>query len=1234
MNPIDNANVHGASIRTATMVCSADDLLAPSVSPFIHLRIEEQAQRSPLAVAVVGQDRQLTYAQLNCMANELAWKLMALGAGPDTRVGVLMGRSSALIVALLGILKAGAAYVPLDPGYPVDRLRFMLQDTEAPLLVTEEDLHQKLGILFEGTVVGIEEFLENRVRGEQSNPPGRVHDDNVAYVTYTSGSTGRPKAVGVRHGSAAQFVSWSRTVFPPEELAGVLFATSVCFDLSIFEVFVPLSAGGRVIVAANVLDLTVVSGNEQITLINTVPSLMAELLRMVPVPRSVCVINLAGEALSAALVRNIREQTGIDRIFNLYGPSECTTYSTFAALTGDDSGHDVTIGAAIDGTHCYVLNDALEPVANGEEGELFIGGDGVARGYINRPAQTAQRFLPDPFAHKPGQRMYSTGDLVYQRPDGSLMYTGRADFQIKLRGYRIELGEIESVLEEDPTVERAIVMLLGDTAEDKRLVAFIVMKNRGHRLNRADLRARLRLKLPDYMVPGAWVELERFPMTLNGKVDRSALARLEHEQPRPIMEGALPQSTTERSLVSIWKELLEVDTVGMEDDFFALGGHSLTANRMLARVAQEHGIELSLKDIFTAPTLRDFSAVVEAAAQKSSLTTVPLKRIGARQAPLSYPQEMLYLEDQLYSRVSCYNVVESFRIAGPLNVRALEWVLAEVVRRHEALRTRFVWQGDDVVQWIDEPDSMRTLTVCDLTGCGDEQEREQKARRLQIENAREVFHLDAGGLLRVMLLRCGVDDYRLVITVHHIVTDGWGQSVLRWEIGELYRNFGVSSLAELPVQYADYAVWQRSWLNEARLQEGLDYWTKQLDGVNANCSFAPYHPTSPGRFLHGAREQVQLSPALTSQLKQFCVQHSVTPFMLLLSALNVLLYRTTAAEDVAVGTALSDRHPLETELLIGNFTNTVVLRSDLSGNPRFCDLLRKVARTTLDAQQYRYVPYQNLVERAGTQLADNQGPFFQVMLVLENIPNQSLQLGQGLTVTPEPIDIGTSIASFVLSLMEDDNQFAGHIEYYLDLFNPETVQSLFSSFKMLLNACIAGADHTISHLALLPEADQHQVITSESEVLEGLDRTTSFSTFEISAKQRSKEAGIVADAPSETERRITEIFKEVLKREQVGRHDGFLELGGHSLLAIRAASRLSAAFAITLPARTLFDFSTPAALSAVVERHRAMSKPANSCNSVAVAKSVSMEQILATLDTLSEDEVELLLEQFNKKAAR
>jgi len=1235
MNSIGNANVDIAAIRPATSVCPPEDLSGPWGDPFIHVRIEEQAQRSPVAVAVASQDRQLTYAQVNGMANDLAWKLIALGAGPDTRVGVLMGRSAALVVALVGILKAGAAYVPLDPDYPVDRLRFMLQDTQAQLLVTEKDLHQKLDMRFEGTVVGIEQFLQNRAGDHHANPPKPPHGDNLAYVTYTSGSTGRPKAVGVRHESAAKFVSWSGTVFRPEELAGVLFATSVCFDLSIFEIFVPLSVGGQVIVAANVLDLAVVTGNEQITLINTVPSLMAELLHLVSIPRSVRVINLAGEALSAALVRNIREQTGIDRIFNLYGPSECTTYSTFAALTKDDSYRDVTIGAAIDGTHCYVLNNVFEPVASGEEGELFIGGDGVARGYINRPALTAERFLPDPFAGRAGKRMYRTGDWVRQRPDGSLLYSGRADFQIKLRGYRIELGEIESVLEEDTAIDRAIVMLLGDATEDKRLVAFIVSKDRGNRLHRADLRARLRLKLPDYMIPGTWVELERFPMTLNGKVDRSALALLEHPQPRQMMEETLPRSATERSLASIWKELLAVETVGREDDFFVLGGHSLTASRMLVRIAQEHGVELSLKDLFSAPILKDFSAVVEAAARQEVVAVVPLQRLGSPQAPLSYSQETLYVEDQLYSPAVCYNVAESFRIAGPLNMPAFEWALAEVIRRHEALRTRFVWQGDEVVQRIDPPNSMPKLLVRDLTGLGEEQERQQEARRLQIENAREVFRLEAGGLLRAMLLQCGTDDYRLVITVHHIATDGWGQSVLRREIGDLYHSFGRSSpLPDLPIQYADYAVWQRSWLNETRLQEGLDYWTKQLDGVNANSGFVPNRSTKSSRFLRGAREQVRLDPALTSQLKQFCVQHGVTPFMLLLSVLKVLLYRTTGIEDIAVGTVFSDRRPLETELLIGNFTNTVVLRTDLSGNPKFCDLLRKVARSTLDAQQYRDIPYQKVVERAGAHLALNRQTFFQVMLVLENVTNESLQFGKDLTVTPERIDIGAAIASFVLSLVEDGDQLTGHVEYYLDLFNQETIRSLFASFKALLKAYIAHPDHTIDQFALLPEADRHQVMTSGSEALGILDGTRATARLEKSAKWRADDNTTATDTRSETEYRITEIFKEVLKRELVGRHDNFLELGGHSLSAIRVALRLSALFAIKLPARTLFDFPTPAGLAIVVEQHLAAGKLPNSSDSAVVAKSVGMEQMLATLDTLAEDEVELLLEQLNKKAAQ
>lgn len=1042
----------------------------------MHELFEKQAERTPNVVAVTDNEKQLTYSELNRRSNQLAWYLRKLGVGPEVRVGICMERSADLILAMMGILKAGGAYVPLDPAYPAERLRFMLEDAQAAVLLTQKEVSSRVDLTFAGRVIGWEQEWASINQESEENLTSGLDDENIAYLIYTSGSTGRPKAVGIRHASVAVLLHWAQGVFTEEETAGVLASTSICFDLSVFEIFVPLGRGGRVKVVANALELPTMAGRDEVTLVNTVPSAMAELLRQNAVPASVLVVNLAGEALPKALVRQVYERTTVRRLFNLYGPSEDTTYSTWAYLSRDRMDEEVSIGKPITGTRACVVDESFELAPAGTIGELYLAGEGLARGYLNRPELTAEKFVPNPFAEKAGERLYRTGDLVRWRPDGQLDFLGRADYQVKLRGYRIELGEIENQLETHEQVERAVVMVREDHPGDKRLVAYVVKKNQGTQLSSGQLREHLRRGLPEYMVPGAWVELKHFPLSPNGKIDRKALPKPETRSSEAAHSYVAPRTALEEHLARIWSELLGVDKVGIRDNFLELGGHSLIAIRVLSRVARECGADLQVQSLFDAPTIEEFSRTVEAMAQIA--TTGPLlQRRGQKDAvPLSYPQQMLWIVDQLHPAALCYNITDCFRIHGELNVAALQWGLTEMVRRHEALRTRFFMQGDIPVQQIDPPFNV-PLPLIDLRGV-EESNREQRTQQVIVKKAREPIHLNKGPLLRALLVRLDTREYRFMLTVHHIATDGWSQNLMWSELSALYNAFGQekSPLAELPIQYSDYALWQRARLDEEHLQPHLRYWRLQLANMPPELRLPTNHPRPPVQNFRGLREPLQLNPALLKSLKELSRAKGVTLFMVLLAALKTLLYRYSGQEDVAVGTPIADRRNLETEGLIGFFINTLVLRTDLSGNPSFSDLLQRVASVALEAHRHQDVSFQKLVENLGSASRNlNSNPLIQVMFVLENAPSAALDL-DGLQVNAVPMDIGTSIGDMALSLTEADGQLIGYLEYSTDLFDKGTIQRLSTNYVTLLESVIADPQVSIDDLALSSEKEQTKLL--------------------------------------------------------------------------------------------------------------------------------------------------------------
>ncbi|HSF40408.1 MAG TPA: amino acid adenylation domain-containing protein, partial [Thermoanaerobaculia bacterium] len=942
----------------------------------LHELFEEQAARTPEAVALVAERLRLSYRELERRSRALALRLRGEGVGPEVRVAVCAGRTEHLVTALLAVLRAGGAYVPLDPAYPAERLAYLLADSAAPVLLTGSRQLASLPV-YGGRIVLLDE-----PEPPERDPASRLervwcHPGQLAYLIYTSGSTGRPKGVAVRHASAVARVAWAAAAYPAEQLAGVLAATSVCFDLSVFELFVPLSAGGTVILAEDVLALPELPAAGEVTLVNTVPSAMAELVRAGGVPSSVRAVNLAGEPLRRELVTRLYGLPGLAEVHNLYGPSEDTTYSTGASIPRQEDGREPAIGRPLPGTRVYLLDRSLELVPPGVPGELWIGGAGLARGYFGRPELTAERFRPDPLGERPGDRLYRTGDLVRRRPDGELEFLGRLDHQVKVRGFRVELGELEAALASHPAVAEAAALAVGEGAE-RRLVAYLEL--RSSPLADEELADFLRRRLPGFMVPSRFVTLAALPRMPNGKVDRKRLP----DPGREVRAGAgeAPRTATERRLAELWAELLDVERVGRDDDFFALGGHSLLATRLVFRLRQALEVELPLRAVLEHTTLSALAAALDDALRAPGLpVSPPLDRSPAGAAPfLSFPQRRLWLLDRLAPGTSAYNMPLALCVRGPFEPRLFAAAWNEVVRRHEVLRTAFSEVDGEPVPVVAAPPA-GPLPVVDLSVLHPSR-RAAEALRRATEAALSPFDLTRGPVLRAALLRLGAEEWVLAAALHHIAGDAWSVEVLVRELAALYKAFGAglpSPLPEPEIRYADFALWQRDQLAGGAMASQLAWWRGRLRDLPLPLDLPAARPRGTSGPRRGGRRSVRLPAALSLGLRQLGRSRGATPFMVLLAGFAALSARYTGATDVCVGTPVAGRSRPETEGLIGVFLNTLALRLDLSGDPAFGDLLTRVREETLAALAHQDLPFERLLEELRPERDLDRSPLFQVL---------------------------------------------------------------------------------------------------------------------------------------------------------------------------------------------------------------------------------------------------------------
>ena len=1077
-----------------------DTAVDRSTRACVHLLVEALAAAAPDRIALVFEQASLTYGELNDSANRLAHYLRGLGVGPETLVGLVLERCLDLPVAMLAILKAGGGFVPLDPGLPAERMAFTVDDARLTVLVSERRLADRLPPGPEGgqRIVLLDADAPAIAECPRGGLEAGAHAESPCHLFYTSGSTGTPKGPVTTHRGLHNQMLWLRETFALGAGDRVLHKTPISFNVSAWEIFWALTSGAGLVIArpgghqdaAYMADLI---ASRRVTTLHFVPSMLRIFLDQ-PIGKCRVLKRLitSGEALPADLQQQLHARLGPEH-YNMYGATEAPRVCLGPVDPGSDRS-PVPLGRPTTNSRVYALDSTLRPVAKGEAGELCLGGLNLGRGYLRQAALTAAAFVPDPFAAgrgEPGARLYKTGDLGRRLADGRVQFVGRADHQVQVRGMRVELGEIERVLEEHRWVDRALVLLRQDVAGDSRLVAYVVLDARsapagGEVIPR--LRAHLAERLPEYMVPASYLCLDALPLNTSGKVDRQALPAPGPERPQLEARYVAPRGEVEQRLAAIWAEVLGLDRVGADDNFFHLGGHSLLATRAVSRVRQTLGRELPLRSLFEAPTVAGAARQLTEVAPRPSLPAIAVadRRPGAELA-LSFAQQRLWFVDRLAPGNPFYNVPVSWILRGPLSVAALAGSLNEILRRHEALRTRFPERQGRPSQAV-SPFRGRPLPVVDLGALSIERAR-REARRLATAEAIRPFDLRSGPVLRWTLVRLAGDEAALLVTMHHIVADGWSLGVLLGELASLYETLEavrpspgssalstrvVSPLAELAVQYADFASWQRGWLAGEVLAEQLSYWREQLARAPA-FELPTDRPRPEVQTFHGRKEPFEIPRRLTRALASMSQRQGVTLFMTLLATFKALLYRITSRSDLIVGSPIANRGVREIESLIGFFVNNLVLRSRLTGGDRFTRLLARVRETALAAYSHQDLPFEKLVEHLQPDRDLSRNPLFQVVFALQNAPRPALEMGH-LTLYSLPFEVRTTRFDLEVHLWERPEGLLGALYYDRDLFDRTTMTRFHRHFAALLDSVAERPERRLADLALLSPVERHQML--------------------------------------------------------------------------------------------------------------------------------------------------------------
>ena len=1042
--------------------------------------LNEQVHRTPQRTALVWDGGSLDYAELHSRANRLAHYLRDKGVGPDVCVAIACERSPQLLIGLLAIIKAGGAYVPLDADYPTERLAYMLSDSGVELLLTQTRLLDRLPATEGVSVIAMDALhLENW----PSHAPGlHLHGDNLAYVIYTSGSTGQPKGVGNTHAALAERLQWMQQTYRLNETDVLMQKAPISFDVSVWECFWPLITGSRLVIAGpgehrdphRIAQLVQAHG---VTTLHFVPPLLSLFIEE---PLSAECTSLrrvfsGGEALPAELRNRVLEQLPAVQLHNRYGPTETAINVTHWHCSRAD-GERSPIGRPLGNVVCRVLDNDLNPVPAGVPGELCISGIGLARGYLGRPGLTAERFVVDPLGEQ-GARLYRTGDRARWTADGVIEYLGRLDQQVKLRGFRVEPQEIEARLLAQDGVAQAVVLVRETVAGAQLIGYYTAADNAGDEAEQtARLKNALAAELPEYMVPAQLMRLQEMPLGPSGKLDRRALPEPQWQ----VREHVEPVTELEQKIAGIWREVLGLQ-VGLHDDFFALGGHSLLATQIISRTRQACDVELPLRVLFEHSELGAFAEQVRwIQASGSTNEQPPIEKVDRRQTvPLSYSQQRMWFLWQMEPDSPAYNVGGMARLRGVLDVVRFEAALQALILRHETLRTTFPSIDGVARQHVHAETGMR-MAWKDFTAL-DAEGREWQVQQLADDEAHQPFDLETGPLLRACLVKTAEQEHYFVLTLHHIVTEGWAMDIFARELSALYEAFvddRESPLAPLPVQYLDYSVWQRQWLESGERQRQLDYWTTQLGREHPLLELPADRPRPPVQSHQGELYRFDLSDDLAARVRAFNAQHGLTLFMTMTAALATLLYRYSGQTDLRIGAPVANRIRPESEGLIGAFLNTQVLRCRLDGQMSVGELFEQVRHTVIEGQSHQDLPFDHLVEALQPPRSAAYNPLFQVMCNVQRWEFQQSRTLAGMTVEYLANDARATKFDLNLEVTDLDHRLGCCLTYSTDLFDEPRIARMAGHWRNLLEALIADPQQRLSELPLLTCGEQQRLLDS------------------------------------------------------------------------------------------------------------------------------------------------------------
>ncbi|MEM1319021.1 MAG: amino acid adenylation domain-containing protein [Bacteroidota bacterium] len=1089
--PIDQLSLLTKEEEQQTLkTWNATDRPFPKNKNILQL-FEQQVLTHPQRTALSFNGEGLTYDELNQRANQLAHILIQQGAEPQHLIAFCLDRSPELIISILAILKVGAAYVPIDPKYPEDRIQYMKSDSQCSICIDADFLNQHKKAIAVAPVI---------------NPSHQPAPIDPAYVIYTSGTTGRPKGVVVSHRNVVSLVKNNR--FLELEATDVLLSTgSPSFDAATFEYWGILLNGGELQLCSETTLLDPILFKRAITLGGAnkmwfTTGWFNELVEIdVTIFESLNCILVGGEKISVPHIAKVRAAYPKLTIIHCYGPTENTTFSLTYRIE-EEVTENIPIGIPLSNRRAYVLNAAMQPCPVGIAGELWVGGSGVALSYLNDPDLTASRFVDNPFVA--GDRLYRTGDLAYWLPDGNIEFLGRADHQVKIRGYRIELGEIEAQLQQSGMISRSVVLVKGEHKDSRRLLGYIVPKQN---YQKASLQQFLRSKLPDYMLPEHYIELFELPLTRNGKIDRQALPEPDFSEV-PTETYIAPRNASEAQLARIWQGLLKLEKVGIHHSFFELGGHSLLATRVVSAIRKEMNTEMAISDLFDYPTIAGLAKCI---AEKEPSVGLPaiIREERPDQIPLSFAQERLWFIDKLQGSVH-YHMPAVLHFHSAVERTLLEATFREMVNRHEVLRTIFVEEDGQAWQHILPKDQWQLEYV----ETPFELNAEELATHIKTEVNRP-FDLTKDHTLRAQLLSTASEQYILILVLHHIASDGWSEAIFVEELKAIYTaqlKRQEARLPALPIQYADYALWQRRYLEGPVLAQQLAYWKQQLRGISV-LDFPTDFIRPPRQSTKGNYLAFQVPTTLSQGLEQLAQVEGVTPFMLLLSAFKILLYRYSGQTDICVGSPIANRTQQAIEPLIGFFVNTLVLRSDLSGNPKFTDLLAQVKRTTLQAYAHQELPFEKIVDYLGASRDMSRSPIFQVMFAVQNNAAASTAPAEGLDFSFSASGFQASKFDFTFNITQTKEGLNVGVEYCVDLFTEASIERMVEHYQVLLEAVVNQPEQSIGQLEILSQEEREaQLIEYNDTASNDGDERSVLELFQDQVTQLSEHTALIFGA--------------------------------------------------------------------------------------------------------------------------